>query len=192
MPRRAREGRETQAGGDGLSDIQRAYLWDEDLPAQTKANAMEHFRYCSAEDRCTGAKPSLKDMWTWHRDEILAVWIEEYVGSRPSFWWEADSPRAGPPAKDRQGHFIYRRQEGRTQLSGPRPAAGNCDWRLGLPVLWDIKPGDADVVFESQGTYLRRKGLLLPGELERMTDEDFAPEVNFAWTDLMHSVEGET
>jgi hypothetical protein len=43
--------------------------------------------------------------------------------------------------------------------------------RRGAPIDPDDPP-----VFEAQATYLERHGLLLPGERQRLTDEDFTPE----------------
>ena len=65
--------------------------------------------------------------------------------------------------------MIYARGIGR--CVGPFP---------GQPIDPDDPP-----VYESQPDYLRRHNLLLPGEAQRLTAADFAPEVvrpdNFLW-----------
>jgi hypothetical protein len=35
----------------------------------------------------------VKDLWETHRDEVLAQYIADNPGSRPSLWWHYDAPR---------------------------------------------------------------------------------------------------
>jgi hypothetical protein len=62
---------------------------------------------------------------------------------------------------------------GRT-LKGPRDCWTK-DWTEGHFPYAAPDPADPPL-FEAQSTYLNRHGLLLPGEAERVTAEDFAPE----------------
>src|SRR5687768_3925762 len=37
--------------------------------------------------------PSLDDLWREHSRPLLAAWVEEHPGSRPSYWWRLEAPR---------------------------------------------------------------------------------------------------
>lgn len=50
-------------------------------------------------------------------------------------------------------------------------------WPLGIPTPWETIDADDPPRFESQAAYLKRDGLFLPGEEERLTAADFEPEV---------------
>lgn len=53
---------------------------------------------------------------------------------------------------------------------------------IGLgPKVVLLDPNDPPL-FEAQAAYLDRHGLLLPGERERLTDEDFKPEAVIGWS----------
>jgi hypothetical protein len=135
--------------------------------------------------------------WRAHKAEILAAWIGEHPGTRPTLWWTHDAPH---PARKR--------------LSGigtPCPEVLNYaeSYTLGLPdhwvSTWDVdyyngraldihgdlivcqwREGDfagraidpeSPPTFESQASYLKRHGLLEPGEEKRLRPAAFAPEV---------------
>ncbi len=114
----------------------------------------------------------IQDAWKEVKDEILEAWTREEPGTRPLHWWRFDSP------------------EPRRRLGGVGQPAHECSalveaYELGLPTVWvlqgdslagvPIAPADPPR-FESEPTYLRRLGLLLPGEFERLTEADFEPE----------------
>ena len=40
-----------------------------------------------------GDQKARKALWDTHKDEILAEWIRQRPGSRPSMWWEFSAPR---------------------------------------------------------------------------------------------------
>ena len=110
-------------------------------------------------------------VWQEYGQEITAVWAAEHAGTRPWGWWQfvATAPRACLEGAE----YVYR---------GPKPGDGAWIWKqeFGLPGRPQLRrPGapPARMVFESQASYLQRLGLLLPGEAERLTPEDFEPEV---------------
>ena len=114
----------------------------------------------------------LRAAWNEVKDEILESWAREEPGIRPLHWWRFDSP------------------EPRRRLGGVGQPAHECSahveaYELGLPTVWvlqddslagvPIDPADPPR-FESEAVYLERHGLLLPGELDRLSDADFLPE----------------
>jgi hypothetical protein len=117
----------------------------------------------------------LKRLWESIREEVLADWTSEKPGTRPPGWWEFDSP--GP--RQRVGGT------GNTQAA----ARGVSDvYACGMPLYWiddtyaKHYPGAVAVDatdpprFEAEATYLKRLGLLAPGELKLLTPADFEPE----------------
>jgi hypothetical protein len=69
----------------------------------------------------------VKDLWEANRAEILAEYIADNPGSRPSLWWTYDA----------------------------------------------LEEPDGS---ETEAMYLKRHGLLMPGERKRLTKPDFEPE----------------
>lgn len=113
--------------------------------------------------------------WRAHRDQILARWIKERPGTRPSCWWDFDAP--GP----------------RERIGGRgTPAAGVLEHAprhvLGVPADWvssySVERGVAaerfsaedPPSFESQAAYLKRLDLLEAGEYRKISPGSFAPE----------------
>ena len=121
----------------------------------------------------------LEGVWAEHRTALLRAWIEEFPGRRPEMWWRVDAPRQA------KGRWPGRRWDG--TLPEPRERLGGSGtpaWEamaiapafpLGVPDLVDVDPADPSL-FESQAAYLRRHGLLLPGEARRLRPRDFEPE----------------
>ena len=121
----------------------------------------------------------LRVAWSHVRNEILEDWAREEPGTRPRHWWQYEAPEprqrlggTGTPAFEVLAH------------------AERYEW--GLPDHWVTQPdvdrpgGDFAGVaidpsdpptFEPEAAYLRRLGLFLPGELERLTEADFEPEL---------------
>jgi hypothetical protein len=124
----------------------------------------------------TDARP----LWAKHRKNLIKQWVNEYPGTRPHAFWLFEAPA-----------------EMRLRLGGkgdtiPDHVPDEVEeyWR-GLPTYWiaenrlmmwpeleefAIDPDDPPK-FESEACYLKRLGLLLPGEGERLHKEDFKPEL---------------
>lgn len=133
--------------------------------------------------------------WREVREEVIAQFAAERPGTRPTYWWiyEAREPRLrlGGTGTEAWLFVKYRYAE-----HHPRPS-----YRNGMPSRWltnfdlnppagciynfrpEILPGaqaydpQDPPVYESQGVYLERLGLLLPGE----TVADREPEVCFVY-----------
>lgn len=116
-----------------------------------------------------------RELWAQYREQVLADWIETKGGTRPSCWWLFDAPRlANIPERHAHCYYTPEMIEPRRLLSG----AGRPAWevlsivpryRYGVPTSWVGWEDDAPPVFEDQFDYLRRHGLLAPGE-RHMTD----------------------
>ena len=109
--------------------------------------------------------------WAEVRDEIIEEWVIAHPGSRPRTWWAQDAPSP-------------RRRIGGIGQAAYEVTAHAEVYDHGLPAVW-VMPGDGfdgvpvdlddPPVFESEAGYLRRFGLLLAGELERLAEGAFAP-----------------
>jgi hypothetical protein len=124
--------------------------------------------------RAIWRQQSPEQIWFEHADKIVGYFARRHPGTRPRLWWEFNAP--GP----------------RKRLGGVGTPAHECsayapNFEFGIPSLWRL-PGDhltrgtpidpADPPrFESEAKYLRRLGLLLPGERERLCPRDFWPEL---------------
>ena len=155
-----------------LSNVNRApidpVLWsilnDEPLPADAnKFTVMMGGRYAY-----------MLPLWEEYRAAILAEWIEAHPGTRPSLWWKYDAPRVTTTTAGRYAGTLTgaRMIEPRQLLSGsgsPRHevTANAPSYRYGIPHWF----GDLDdpPLFESQHAYLKRHGLLEPGERKPLT-----------------------
>ena len=134
--------------------------------------------------------------WNEARDEILADWIADAPGSRPSAWWKYDAPRQ--PLGTFDGCYY----DGK--LPAPRERLGGVgtpnfevlnyvpSYHCGIPDSWVIRadvayyqPDFEGVVidpsdpprYESQASYLDRHGLFLPGEKKRVKKRDWQAEL---------------
>ena len=85
----------------------------------------------------------MKAAWWELRDELLSTWIEQHPGTRPYAWWRFESP------------------ELRRQMEPGPESIGPPDW-FGCPSSFRGMPHDG--MFETEGEYLDRLGLLTPGE----------------------------
>jgi hypothetical protein len=104
-----------------------------------------------------------REAWErWGRD-ALAVWVKDNPGTRPLFWWRrvAQECRRVKPSRE----FYIREDQGRP---------GNV---RGLPLVWSQRDGEmlfsGKVMVESEASYLKRLGLLLPGEGRRLKASDY-------------------
>jgi hypothetical protein len=126
------------------------------------------------------AATNAREIWETYRDDLIGTYVEQHPGRRPWGFWRFEAPA-----------------EHRLRLGGkgdciPDHVSDEVEeyWR-GLPTYWigedrlmawpelaayAIDPGDPPR-FESEAAYLKRLGLLLPGEAERLTTADFEPEL---------------
>ena len=98
-------------------------------------------------------------LWRAHREEILAGWIKRRRGTRPSCWWRFDAP-----------------QEPRLQVGGkgePWPQSEFDERRF--PMGWLAVDAADPPLLESDAAFLKRLGLLLPGEAQRLRAADYEP-----------------
>ncbi|HJT93776.1 MAG TPA: hypothetical protein VJ777_17895, partial [Mycobacterium sp.] len=92
-------------------------------------------------------------------------WVSAHPGERPWGWWRWNAP--GPRECLDGDEFVY--------------AGADWIWRgeFGLPNRPQMRGRDGRperMTFEGQATYLERLGMLLPGELEQIPEQGFAPE----------------
>lgn len=99
--------------------------------------------------------PVMRPLWEAHSAAILADWIAAHPGTRPSCWWRYEAPRAGSSIEPRR----LLRGEGKP-LHEVRNVAPS--YTYGIPV-WCGDPANPPL-FETQHAYLKRHGLLIPGE----------------------------
>lgn len=110
------------------------------------------------------------DLWNKHREAILANWVAQHPGTRPSFWWKYDAPCELFPNEDDPAGEPWPAPCPRLQVSGTpvEPEPFYCASNFGIPAssLDDDDPAlFADPpVWESQAAYLQRHGLLHAGE----------------------------
>jgi hypothetical protein len=100
------------------------------------------------------------EIWRQLGADVVAKHAVDRPGTRPTKWWEYSAPEP-------------RRRVG--GVGTARPLA----WLpldRGLPVHWTEKDPHDPPSFEAEAAYLKRLGLLLPGEARRLTAEDFEPE----------------
>jgi len=142
----------------------------------------------------TTSLAKLDALWKEHGAVITREWATgERHGLRPNFWWRNDAPRLAPEkiARFEWGEyepciadFLI---EPRLLISGSgRPGwRFQCQTHKGVPVTWEGDPNDPPV-FETEHAYLKRHGLLFPGEraakIEPATEVEFiAPSRPRAW-----------
>jgi hypothetical protein len=113
-------------------------------------------------------------LWAQHRAEVLEYWTAARPGSRPSGWWRWDAPGL------------------RQRVGGVGEPWQVRDTAYGVATIWNIgrhqnlwanPPPAPDPsnppTCESEATFLDRHGLLLPGERDRLADDDFRPQSIF-------------
>jgi hypothetical protein len=118
-------------------------------------------------------------LWREFEAQLLNSWVLDRPGSRPRLWWRHIAPEA--------------RRERLGGIGCPIWEAGLAyapAFTRGVPRHWlarehlriwpeitapPVDPADPPT-FEAEATYLRRHGLLLPGERERLSRSGFRPE----------------
>lgn len=98
------------------------------------------------------------EAWAAWKAQAVVEHAARYPGHRPHLWWRHDAP------------------EPRRQVGGRPGQPGVLLMGYGIVVSYPADPDDPPR-FESQAAYLRRHGLLLPGELRRLTAAAFEPEI---------------
>ncbi len=177
-----------------LSAVTMAFLSDQEPPEDTTEDELVAWRFRPESQK--------RAVWESVQGEILAAWIAKYPGTRPSSWWEWSAPRASDDQlrawNYEEGSLMWRERpcEPRLRTGGTgtpcyEVLAHVPEFEYGLPVQWVDRwsvdyygpdfagvPADPDDPprFESEAAYLKRHGLILPGEERRLTDEDFEPE----------------
>jgi hypothetical protein len=113
-------------------------------------------------------------LWAEHGGQIVADWARRHPGTRPQRWWMYDAPRlaATDHKYDPECHFVPNLIHSRKQLGGSGVPAYAVmavvpHWELGIPSWMEEVDESNPPVFESQLDYLKRHGLLLPGEEKR-------------------------
>src|SRR4051794_17065283 len=176
QPRRAR------ARQPEVSPTQWALLTDEPPPEGSLRDGFQ--TWCFRWDH-DGPPPwrqkTGRQLWAEHGQSIVAEWIADRPGTRPTYWWryEAPGPRVrcggiGTPSHESLANVLW------PHLGVPR------DWitdgilstyvRLGSDLGVPAIDPHAPPLFESQATFLERYRLLLPGERHRLSEADFKPE----------------
>ena len=115
-----------------------------------------------------------RELWKSAREELLRDFIREFPGRRPWAWWKFDSPgprlRLGGRGEARFPHNLhfgiplpYYYEKWLVDIFRHRNPGGVREYDI-------FDPSDPPV-YESQESYLRRNGLLLPDEEKRLLAE---------------------
>ncbi|WMT78857.1 hypothetical protein [Bradyrhizobium sp. Ash2021] len=136
------------------------------------------------EEPPTGKRTS--ELWAEFGDKVVAWWAKERPGTRPRCWWKYS---AKEPRRRLGGVGITRRaalgwDEYVADHGLPDPKGWLTLENLNLHPHWQPTavpdPAPIDPIdppkFESQAAYLKRLGLLLPGEAARLGVADYKPE----------------
>lgn len=156
----------------GMSDAERAALFDEELP-EGHPESLAWFLLRHPDGK------ALAEVWTRHGDAATRAWARRYPGTRPSAWWRY----AAPEPRQRLGGVgdaacMHLANAPRLDYGLPSAwitAATRRTWS-DIPRAAAIDPADPPR-FEAEATYLRRLGLLLPGEAARLRAEDYGPTI---------------
>jgi hypothetical protein len=106
--------------------------------------------------------------WSHFRDRVIAEWVADKPGTRPWAFWEYDSPRHPTkfiPINLDEVEMVERNyiRFGITHRPGP--------------ALFPEPP----FLFESEAAYLKRRKLLLKGEIRRIKPEDFKSKETYPY-----------
>lgn len=128
-----------------LSPAQVAFLYDRQMPetslnlapAELAKNYWDAMRYewltASWRDRgpdreaTPDGSPTARDLWATYGDDVLATWVVEYPGTRPSGWWRFAAPE---PLGEGEDELQYLRRhtlllpEERRRLEKPMRRSG--------------------------------------------------------------------
>jgi hypothetical protein len=156
MPRAPRPGRE-----------RRAPLDPETLRWLLNGERPDNFELFLMDGLGDAPNSSLRALWANVGATVIEVYASAHPGRRPWAWWRLAAPE-------------MRRRLGGRGAPASEVLAYVPTFEHGIPSDWDDEECDFDrtdpPAFESQATYLRRLGLLLPGEARRLKAADFEPE----------------
>lgn len=120
--------------------------------------------------------PAIEQAWRAVGQRLTTAYILKSPGQRPAAWWHFSAPEP-----------LRKRLSGKGEISPRHLTADSLFFRtrFGLPLWYRRGTVDPDnlPVHESQAAYLKRHALLTPGELKRLTPEDFKPDVFDACSD---------
>lgn len=107
-----------------------------------------------------------REEWQRHKGKVLADFFKTRPGSRPFAWWEyssPDHPKNFKPINIDAVQMVERDyiRWGSTSRPGPET----------FP--------EPPYLFESEAAYLKRKKLLIRGELQRIKPQDFEPKETY-------------
>jgi hypothetical protein len=132
-----------------------------------------------------GDKPTLAALWHRHGEQVLSDWAAERPGTRPTTWWRVAAPRWNGSVRAPEPRMKVGGSGLPTHEAHPECHFDADDFPSGIPRRWETRPTlERLPVFESEASYLKRHGLLQPGEMERLTKADFIPvtaEVGRGW-----------
>jgi len=153
------------------------HAWLNDLPLPPDGNGF----CCFVLDRAE----NVRSLWEGHREEILARWISEKPGTRPSLWWVFDAPRQ--PQGKYPGEWIDgrlpepRKRKGGSGIATFERYDGYCrEFMLAMPAHWEEFSEENPPLYESQAAYLDRFGLVTPAERKKLKPSAFKPA---RWSD---------
>jgi hypothetical protein len=160
---------------EGISPIALYCLSDELFPLSDGLADEDVSRW-----RFSTGEAEERKLWEQCKGVILATWINQYPGTRPSCWWRYDAPEK------------CRKRLGGIGTPGHEVLAYAEELDHGLPGFWldqwickyygpDFKGVAIDPknppCYESQAAYLKRHGLLTPAEQAQLRPKDFKPEL---------------
>jgi hypothetical protein len=175
-------------------------LYPDGLPEDRKQNVLDWM--LAAEFRLPsvfalgGANPDFEALahgfWLEIEPAAMTQWIERYPGQRPpAFWWwrSGDEPlreRLGGsgntwvtgrhPFSPHRPIGVSRRSDAMRLVTPELPDYGRT-WR-GVPIVgWTNIDPACPPIFESEASYLDRRGLLQPTERRQLGGADFEPVV---------------
>lgn len=170
-----------------------------EIPANVLAYLKDDFSGSPEVARSVRGAVYFNDIAAWWGlmiDEILEDWAREQPGTRPRAWWQYDSQESrrrlggiGTPSNECHAtapHLVFGIPTywvDQREVDYRNGRAFHVDgYRIGT----ENKEGDFDGLaidrddpprYESEAAYLKRCGLLFPGELERLTEAAFEPEI---------------
>ena len=107
-------------------------------------------------------------LWDLHKDEILPRWIKKNPWTRPFAWWELDAP--WNEKRKPEIHRGYKKYfpKVRKMVNGRGKLNLGLFYQFGVPCDWaEIDTADPPL-YETEGAYLKRHGLLTEEEEKLM------------------------
>ncbi len=120
-----------------------------------------------------------------YKGAILPRWIKKYPWTRPFAWWEFDAPRNKKRKPEiHKGHEKYFPKV-RKMVNGRGKLYSGLFYRFGVPCDWaEIDTADPPL-YETEGVYLKRHGLLTKEEEKLMKKSQ---KVNFRQYDSIINI----